>query len=62
MDRPRFLKKNWYVYDIDYLSIWYSIGYGCFTARSMLKLGFAKYLNHAFSSHITVANKRELKV
>ena len=39
MDRPRYLKKN-LGYDINYLSIWYFIGYGCFTARSMLKLGF----------------------
>ena len=39
MDRPRYLKKK-LGYDINYLSIWYFIGYGCFTARSMLKLGF----------------------
>ena len=46
MDWPRYLKKN-LGYDIDYLSIWYSIGYGCFTARSMLKLGFATLIIHS---------------
>ena len=39
MDRPRYLKKN-LGYPIKYLSIWYFISHGCFTARSVLKFGF----------------------
>ena len=39
MDGPRYLEKK-LGYDINYLSIWYFIGYGCFTVRRMLKLGF----------------------
>ena len=36
MDRPRYLKKN-LGYLIIYLSIWYFMSHGCFTARNMLK-------------------------
>ena len=39
MDGPGYLKKI-LGYPIKYLSIWYFITYGCFTTRSMLKLGF----------------------
>jgi hypothetical protein len=39
MDRPRYLKKK-LGYPIKYLSIWYFISHGCFTARSVLKFGF----------------------
>ena len=39
MDGPRYLKK-FLGYAIKYLSIWYFISYGCFTARSVLKFGF----------------------
>ena len=39
MDGPGYL-KNVLGYPIKYLSIWYFICHGCFTAGSMLKLGF----------------------
>ena len=39
MDGPRYLKKI-LGYAIKYLSIWYFISHGCFTARSVLKFGF----------------------
>ena len=39
MDRPRYLKKK-LGYPIKYLSIWYFISHGWFTARSVLKFGF----------------------
>ena len=43
MDGPRYLKKN-LGYAIRYLSIWYFISHGCFTARSVLKFGFDTFL------------------
>ena len=36
MDGPRYLKKKM-GYFIIYLSIWYFMSHGCFTARNMLK-------------------------
>ena len=39
MDGLRYLKKN-LGYAIKYLSIWYFISHGCFTAGSVLKFGF----------------------
>ena len=39
MDGPRYLKII-LGYANKYLSIWYFISHGCFTAGSMLKLGF----------------------
>jgi hypothetical protein len=39
MDGPRYLKKN-LGYAIKYLSIWYFMSNGCFTAGSVLKSGF----------------------
>ena len=51
MDRPRNL-KIFLGYLIIYLSIWYFMSHGCFTARNMLEFGLITLIIHSVLSYL----------